>query len=145
MKENNNHNIFLIPPQYQHMYKRVLFLLILFCIVVSPIAAVSTYKELARYPDQHVGDVVTFTGRVNEAVYEVNGCVIRMYTGKNSAGYYEDDMFVVFTGEPSNGRILEDDIIKITGTSVGLYKYETVMGAPREIPWVLGESYTILS
>lgn len=127
------------------MYKRVLFLLLLFCIVVSPIAAVSTYQTLARYPDEHVGDVVTFTGRVSTVNYGTEGYLIHLYTGKTSVGYYEEDMFVAFMGTPTNGRILEDDIIQITGAYAGIYTYETVMGASREVPSVAGNSYTIIS
>jgi hypothetical protein len=50
---------------------------------------------------------------------------------------------VGFVGSPIGGRVLEDDIIQITGIAAGLYKYETVMGAVREVPSVLGSSYII--
>ena len=52
-------------------------------------------------------------------------------------------LFVYFSEYPSNGRVLEDDMIQATGTFIGPYQYETVLGAVREVPLILGSSYVI--
>jgi uncharacterized membrane protein YeaQ/YmgE (transglycosylase-associated protein family) len=102
-----------------------------------------TYEDLARYPDKYIGEQVSFTGRASEVSYDSDGWIAHLYVKDSGYGYYDNDLIVGFVGAPTGGRVLEDDIIQITGISAGLYKYETVMGAVREIPSILGSSYII--
>jgi hypothetical protein len=126
------------------MIMKKLFALIIMAlfVLVMPVSAL-TYEDLARYPDKHIGEQVSFTGRASEVSYADDGWVIHLYVKNTGYGYYDNDLLVGFVGSPIGGRVLEDDIIQITGIAAGLYKYETVMGAVREVPSVLGSSYII--
>jgi len=103
-----------------------------------------TYEDMARYPDQNIGQSITIVGEVNQVDYTSDGWAVRLITGRSEYGYYSgDDLFVYFSGTPSSGRVLEDDIIQVTGTFAGPFEYTTIFGATREVPLISGTSYFI--
>lgn len=120
------------------------FVLITLVLISAPVSAV-TYDQLARYPDQYQHKEITMVGEVIEAQYSDDQVLIRINTKKTSYGYMGDDMYIGLELDPSMGRILEDDIIEVTGGYSGLFSYTTVLGATRTIPSMWGTSYRILS
>lgn len=117
--------------------------LIALVLISAPVSAL-TYDQMARYPDQYAGEQVTITGEVSQVFYDDTGMAIRMYTGKSSYGnYIEDDLMVLFSPAPTGMRVLEDDIVTVTGTFAGEYKYETLLGATRTVPGIIGKTVVI--
>lgn len=117
--------------------------LVIFLILLSVPVAALTYEQMARFPDQNIGDPITLTGKASQVIYEGEYWAIMLQTKKNSWGYSGDDVFVIFQGLSSGGRVLEDDIVQVSGGFMGPYDYETVMGAHRSIPSIFGTSYLI--
>ena len=103
-----------------------------------------TYENMARFPDQNIGQTITVTGEVNQVDYTSDGWAVRLITGRSEYGYYSgDDLFVYFFGTPTSSRVLEDDIIQVTGVFAGPFEYTTIFGATREVPLITGTSYFI--
>jgi hypothetical protein len=120
------------------------FVLITLVLISAPVSAL-TYDQMARNPDQYIGESVTITGQVSQVMYETDTLGLRIYTGKSSYGsYVEDDIMVVFSPIPKGSRVLEDDMVRITGRFGGEYRYETLLGAVRTVPGILGETVEIL-
>lgn len=120
------------------------FVLITLVLISAPVSAL-TYDQMARNPDQYIGESVTITGQVSQVMYETDTLGLRIYTGKSSYGsYVEDDIMVVFSPIPKGPRVLEDDMVRITGRFGGEYRYETLLGAVRTVPGILGETVEIL-
>ncbi len=123
--------------------KKLIFGLIVLGIITTPVLAL-TYEQMARYPEEHIGESITITGKVEQVIYTDDGCLIRMVTGKGKyIDWVGDDLFVLFSGSLTNGRILEGDIVQITGSFFKPYQYETIFGATREIPLIIGDSYIL--
>ncbi|MCI6018434.1 MAG: hypothetical protein MRZ59_06250 [Clostridiales bacterium] len=93
------------------------------------------YDKLARNPDKYDGKMVKFTGQVVQTIGNSGLGALRVNVTKDRYGY-EDTVYVSYLIDSSN-RILEDDIITFYGVSMGLYSYESVMGATITIPEVL--------
>lgn len=125
------------------MNKALIVTLIIALAVLSVPVAALTYEDMARYPDKNTGASITISGEVDQVIYEDEGWAVKMQTKKTEYGYFGNDLFVYFSEYPSNGRVLEDDMIQATGTFIGPYQYETVLGAVREVPLILGSSYVI--
>lgn len=89
-----------------------------------------TYDQLARTPEDYIGEKVKFSGKVVQ-VLEGDGYV-------NIRFAVNDDYDTVLIGEYDSSivssRILEDDYITVYGTSLGLYTYEATMGQEITIP-----------
>jgi len=118
-------------------------LIIIGLLVLVPSTMALTYEEMARYPEKNIGASVTIIGEVLQADYLEDGYAVRMNTKRSSYGYNDDDLYVYFSGKPENGRILEDDIIQVTGLFAGPFEYTTILGATRSIPLIYGSSYII--
>ncbi len=90
-----------------------------------------TYDQLARTPDDYNGKKVKFYGRVVQVI-EGDETQIRLAV--------DDDYDNILLGGYDKGivssRVLEDDMITIYGTSVGLISYESTMGGTITIPGV---------
>ena len=126
-----------------HGFNGLIFSLLLCGLLMIPSALALSYDDMARYPDQNIGTLVTITGEVSQVEYSTDNWYLRLMTKKTSYGYSGDDIFVYFKGSPDNGRILEDDIVQVTGVFAGPFKYETIFGAVREVPLLSGTSYVV--
>jgi hypothetical protein len=93
------------------------------------------YDDLARNPESYKGEKVVFTGKVVQTMEQSGVGVLRVNVTKTRFGY-DDTVYVLYTVDSSN-RILEDDIVTLYGYSMGLYTYETVLGASVTIPEIL--------
>lgn len=89
------------------------------------------YDELFRNNSEYVGKVVHYVGEVVQ-IQEGSGnsYVMRANVTENESGFWEDDIFLSYSGD----RVLENDIIEFWGEVKGVRKYDTVLGSSRSIP-----------
>lgn len=100
-----------------------------------------TYSQLARTPDDYVGNKITFEGKViqvSESSYS-DTVYLRVATSDD----YNKVMLIEYDSSILSSRILEDDEIRFYGTSTGLYIYESTLGKSVTIPAATVEHITI--
>ena len=100
-----------------------------------------TYSQLARTPDDYVGNKITFEGKViqvSESSYS-DTVYLRVATSDD----YNKVMLIEYDSSILSSRILEDDEIRFYGTSTGLYTYESTLGKSVTIPAATVEHLTI--
>ena len=100
-----------------------------------------TYSQLARTPDDYVGNKITFEGKViqvSESSYS-DSVYLRVATSDD----YNKVMLIEYDSSILSSRILEDDEIRFYGTSTGLYTYESTLGKSVTIPAATVEHITI--
>ena len=110
------------------------------------LASALTYEQMARYPDDNQGESVTLYGKAVDPDYSSSeGWGFRLYTKESDYGgsWYENDVYVVVLGAPSGPRVLEDDMVTVTGTYAKPFSYKTILGGTRTIPGILGTRVTI--
>jgi len=89
-----------------------------------------SYDNLARTPDDFVGQKVALYGRVVQ-VMEGNGTTqLRVAVNDD----YDTVVLVEYDSSISSMRVLEDDFVDMYGTSYGLYTYTSTMGGEITIP-----------
>lgn len=88
------------------------------------------YKSIARDPDKHKGDLITFKGKIIQVMESGNYAVFRI----SSSGNYDDVVYCTFTIPDNYSRFLEDDRVTVYGVCTGIYTYETIMGGTVTIP-----------
>jgi len=91
-----------------------------------------TYDQLARTPDDFKGQKVKFSGKVLQVVEDSGYNVIRLAVNSD----YDKVILCVYSPQITSGRILEDDIITIYGTSEGTTSYQSTLGGTITIPSV---------
>ncbi|PLS28549.1 TcdC [Bifidobacterium anseris] len=91
-----------------------------------------TYDQLARTPDDFLGKKVKFTGRVVQVLRGDETTDIRLAVDGN----YDTILLGTFSNDLTKSRILEDDTITISGTSLGEYSYKAVLGQTISVPLV---------
>ncbi|EEJ42695.1 hypothetical protein [Leuconostoc mesenteroides] len=90
-----------------------------------------TYDQVARTPDDYEGKKMQFTGRVIQVIEDKSETQIRLAVDGNS----DNIILVGFDPDILNGsRILEDDLVTVSGTSVGTVSYKSTMGGKITIP-----------
>ena len=89
-----------------------------------------TYKELARNPENYEGEKIELRGEVVQVLE--SGKEVELRVNMNSE--YDQTVYVLYTLNNNEGRILEEDIVKIYGTFEGLITYTTVLGAEKTLP-----------
>lgn len=100
-----------------------------------------TYSQLARTPDDYVGNKITFEGKViqvSESSYSDT-----VYLCVATSDDYNKVMLIEYDSSILSSRILEDDEIRFYGTSTGLYTYESTLGKSVTIPAATVEHITI--
>ncbi|WP_409290630.1 toxin regulator [Peribacillus sp. SCS-37] len=91
-----------------------------------------TYNQLARTPDDYMGEKVKFRGKVVQVIEGDDTVQIRFAVGEN----YDTILFAEFDPSIVESRVLEDDTITIMGLSTGLVSYDSTMGGKISIPGV---------
>lgn len=92
-----------------------------------------TYDQLARYPDDYLGEKVKFSGKVLQVMNDGDSYQIRLAVDSN----YDTVVLATFDKSAmTNGKILDDDIITIYGMSLGDYSYKAVMGNEITVPLI---------
>ena len=90
-----------------------------------------TYDQVARTPDDYEGKKMQFTGRVIQVMEDKSETQIRLAVDGNS----DNIILVGFDPDILNGsRILEDDLVTVSGTSVGTVSYKSTMSGKITIP-----------
>lgn len=89
-----------------------------------------TYDQLARTPDDYIGSLVKFKGKVVQ-VMEGDGTTELRVAVKSD---YDKIIYVFYDSSIVTTRVLEDDTITIMGMSTGLLSYESTMGGVITIP-----------
>jgi len=91
-----------------------------------------TYDQLARTPDDFIGQKVKFHGKVVQVIEGDDTTQIRIAVNDD----YDTILFAEFDKSVVTSRILEDDVITIMGLSAGLITYQSTMGGNISIPGV---------
>jgi len=93
-----------------------------------------TFDQLNRDPDSYTGKGVVFTGTVIQVMKEKSGDTFRIDVGSGNI------LLCNYQYKAKELRIVEDDVIRFEGVSLGLYTYKTVLGASQTVPWVYIDS-----
>lgn len=91
-----------------------------------------TYDQLARTPDEYIGELVKFTGKVIQVIEGDSEIDIRLAVNKD----YDTVIYCGYDPSIVISRVLEDDIITVYGVSLGLYSYQSTLGGKITIPAV---------
>lgn len=89
-----------------------------------------TYDQLARTPDDYIGEKVKFSGKVVQ-VMEGDGEIQLRFAVNDD---YDQIIYLAYSPEIVNQRVLEDDYLTIYGSSLGTMSYESTLGATITIP-----------
>lgn len=96
------------------------------------------YDTIARDPDNYMFTYGKYTGEVIQVIE--NGDEVQMRVNITQERYgYTDTIYVVYTVQDGESRLLEDDIVTIYGMNMGTISYESVLGATITIPCVYAE------
>ena len=94
-----------------------------------------TYDQVARTPDEYDMKKVQFTGRVLQVMEDKTETQIRLGVD----GSYENVILVSIDKSDLNGsRILEDDLVTVSGVSSNTVSYESTLGGNITIPSMIG-------
>ncbi|MBE6535114.1 MAG: hypothetical protein E7677_00625 [Ruminococcaceae bacterium] len=99
-----------------------------------------TYKELARTPENYKGAKIVLTGEVIQVMESGKKVTLRV----NMNNDYDQTVYIVYTLKSNEGRILEDDIVKIYGNFEGLVTYTSVLGSEITLPHIDAEYIEII-
>lgn len=91
-----------------------------------------SYDNLARTPDDYMGERIAMAGRVIQVIEENSGTTLRVATD----GSYGDVVLAYFRKGLVSSRILEDDKITFYGVSQGLHTYESTIGGMITVPLI---------
>lgn len=90
-----------------------------------------TFDQIARTPDDYKGKKIEFTGKVLQVMEEDDYTEIRLAVD----GDYDNVILVDIDSDIMNGsRILEDDLVTVSGVSDGTTTYESTSGAKITVP-----------
>lgn len=98
-----------------------------------------TYDQLARTPDDYMGSKVKFTGRVVQLIEGQNDVEIRLAVNDD----YDTIVYCAYDPSIVDGRVLEDDMITVYGTSAGIISYQSTLGGKISIPGILVDKIEI--
>ena len=98
-----------------------------------------TYEDLARNPEENTGKPVEFYG---EVIQVVEGDMFSQYRFIIN-GDYDQVILLEILNSQLDERILEGDLLTITGVSEGNLTYTTVLGASVTVPAILVTDYTL--
>lgn len=94
-----------------------------------------TYDQVARTPDEYDMKNVQFTGRVLQVMEDKTETQIRLGVD----GSYGNVILVSIDKSDLNGsRILEDDLVTVSGVSSNTVSYESTLGGNITIPSMIG-------
>ncbi len=94
-----------------------------------------TYDTIARDPDKYKNTDGKYTGEIIQVLEDGKDLQLRVDITKETYGY-TDTIYVLYTQEEGESRLLEDDIVTIYGTNMGTVSYQSVLGATITLPCV---------
>lgn len=91
-----------------------------------------SYKDLKRNPDNYEGENIVVTVRVEQVVDDSD---IRAYSGENEEPeWWFDNEYLLRDQRELGDNIIEDDIVKVYGTYLGMETVYRVIGGQDEVP-----------
>lgn len=98
------------------------------------------YDDVARNPNNYMGEYAIFTGEVAQVQENGNSIVLRMNVTKNEYGAWEDTLWIEYKRKSENeSRILEKDVVTVYGIMNGIKSYTGVLGNQISIPYLKAE------
>jgi len=94
-----------------------------------------TYKQLARTPDDYIGEKVKFTGKIIQVIEGDKAVALRVAINNN----YDMIAYCMFDPKIISYHLLDNDKITLYGTSTGLYSYQSTGAGTITIPSILIE------
>lgn len=89
-----------------------------------------TYDQLARTPDDYIGEKIKFSGKVIQVIEGTDEIQLRFAVNDD----YDQVMYIGYSPDIVDQRVLEDDYLTIYGNSIGTISYESTMGGTITIP-----------
>lgn len=89
-----------------------------------------TYEQLARTPDEYFGEQIKFSGRVVQVIEGADEIQLRFAVNDD----YDQVMYLAYSPDIVDQRVLEDDYLIIYGYSIGTISYESTMSGTITIP-----------
>lgn len=89
-----------------------------------------TYDQLARTPDEYTGERLKFSGKVIQVIEGDDEIQLRFAVNDD----YDKVMYLGYSPDIVDQRVLEDDYLTIYGYSIGTISYESTMGGTITIP-----------
>jgi len=94
------------------------------------------YNELARNPNNHIGDPIRVFGEVVQLIDDGSGTIfMRVAQGSD----YDKMWLVRYTYLPSQSRILENDLVLVGGRYQGITTYESALSGTIALPYLDGD------
>ena len=107
------------------------------------------YKTLARNPDEHIGDNVYMTVKIEQILqggWFDDNQYYRVYTGDEYGLYYNDEYFMYDFRVDDNMKLLQDDIIKVYGEFAGMEEVKRALsGTKEEVPAIKAKYIELVS
>jgi hypothetical protein len=97
------------------------------------------YDDLMRNSDLYLGSKVTYTGEVIQVSELNDGTFVLRVDVTNKGAYWSDTIWVEYTGP----RVLENDLVTLTGTFDSLTTYQAVLGNDITIPKVTADGIVV--
>lgn len=95
-----------------------------------------SYEQVARTPDDYKGQKIQFTGKVVQVMEDDSETQVRLAVN----GDIDNIILVGIDPDILNGsRILEDDLITVSGLSIGTVSYKSTLGGKITIPAMLAK------
>lgn len=93
-----------------------------------------TYTQLARTPDDYIGEKVKFKGTVIQVIEDPNSTTLELRIAVNND--YDNILYVILDQEILTQRVLDEDKVTICGISAGTITYESTGAGYITIPAV---------
>ena len=100
----------------------------------------NAYNDLARNPDAHKGEYISFTCYILQVVSDAADANHYSVYRAATRGRW-DDAILLYIDNYGKGRLLENDRVTIYGTFEGLYTYESIFGEKITVPQVIACHY----
>jgi hypothetical protein len=97
------------------------------------------FDDLMRNADLYTGSKLTYTGEVVQVSQRDDGRFVLRVDVTNKGYYWSDTIWVEYDGP----RVLENDLVTLTGTFDGLTTYRAVLGNDITIPQVTADSIVV--
>lgn len=102
---------------------------------------VYTYEQLARNPDDHMYKLVQLSGKIIQVIESEDFVHYRMAVDDD---YDSVVLIEVVPEQIANNRILDNDYIRIYGTSYGLITYDTALGSQMTVPGIVVDEFEFI-
>lgn len=99
-----------------------------------------SYEDIARKPNEYMGETVVFSGKVIQVLEEGKDVMLRVNVTEGEFGIWDDTIYVEYRRKSDNeSRILEDDIVTLYGEIQGIKNYTAILGNQVSVPHLKAE------